>query len=117
MIPRYVGSIALKSLMRMIGTLVGGALSVWLVSDYTSSLILFLSVTSLVVAYSNYKLCQFGQSMSPYAHHLTGYTLITIASYGISDPENAWSIGLNRTEETLLGVFAVLLVTGLFWPR
>jgi uncharacterized membrane protein YccC len=117
MIPRYVGSIALKSLMRMIGTLVGGALGVWLVSDYTSSPILFLSVISLVVAYSNYKACQFGQSMSPYAYLLTGFTLMVIASYGISDPENAWSIALNRTEETLLGVFVVLLVTGLLWPR
>jgi uncharacterized membrane protein YccC len=117
MTPRYVGSIALKSLMRMIGTLVGGALGVWLVSDYTSSPILFLSVISLVVAYSNYKICQFGRSMSPYAYHLTGFTLLTIASYGISDPENSWSIALNRTEETLLGVFVVLLVTGLFWPR
>ena len=117
MIPRYVGSIALKSLMRMIGTLVGGALGVWLISDYTSSPILFLSVISLVVAYSGYKLCQFGRSMSPYAYHLTGFTLVTIASYGISDPENAWSIALNRTEETLLGVFVVLLITGLFWPR
>jgi uncharacterized membrane protein YccC len=117
MTPRYVGSIALKSLMRMIGTLVGGALGVWLVSDYTSSPILFLSVISLVVAYSNYKVCQFGPSMSPYAYHLTGFTLVTIASYGIADPENAWSIALNRTEETLLGVVVVLLVTGLFWPR
>jgi uncharacterized membrane protein YccC len=117
MIPRYVGSIALKSLMRTIGTLVGGALRVWLVSDYTSSPILFLSVISLVVAYSNYKLCQFGRSMSPYAYHLTGFTLITIASFGISDPENAWSIALNRTEETLLGVVVVLLIGGLFWPR
>ncbi len=70
----------------MIGTLVGGALGVWLVSDYTSSPILFLSVISLVVAYSNYKACQIGLSMSPYAHHLTGFTLVTIASYGISDP-------------------------------
>ena len=117
MIPRYVGSIALKSLLRMIGTLVGGALGVWLVSDYTSSPILFLSVISLVVAYSGYKLCQFGRSMSPYAYHLTGFTLVTIASYGISDPEHAWSIALNRTEETLLGVFVILLITGLFWPR
>jgi uncharacterized membrane protein YccC len=117
MTPRYVGSIALKSFMRMIGTLVGGALGVWLVSDYTSSPILFLSVISLMVAYSNYKACQIGPSMSPYAHHLTGFTLVTIASYGVSDPENAWSIALNRTEETLLGVFVVLLVTGLFWPR
>jgi uncharacterized membrane protein YccC len=117
MIPRYVGSIALKSLMRMIGTLVGGALGVWLVSDYTSSPILFLSVISLVVAYSNYKLCQFGRSMTPYAYHLTGFTLVTIASFGISDPENAWSIALNRTEETLLGVVVVLLLGGLFWPR
>ena len=89
MIPRYVGSIALKSLLRMIGTLVGGVVGVWLVSDYTSSPILFLSVISLVVAYSGYKLCQFGQSMSSYAYHLTGYTLMGIASYGISESENA----------------------------
>ena len=101
MIPRYVGSI-------VIGTLVGGALGVCLVSDYTSSPILFLSMISLVFAYSGYKLCQFGRGMSPYAYHLTGFTLVTIASYGISDPEHAWSIALNRTEETLLGVFIVL---------
>jgi hypothetical protein len=55
--------------------------------------------------------------MTPYAYHPTGFTLVTIASYGISDSENAWSIALNRTEETLLGVFVVLLVTGVFWPR
>ncbi len=37
MVHYYPGSIALKSLFRFVGTLVGASLGVWLVSDYFSA--------------------------------------------------------------------------------
>src|SRR6476660_3075260 len=48
MVVQYPGSIALKSLFRFVGTLVGASLGVWVVSDYTSAPVLFLSLTFLV---------------------------------------------------------------------
>ncbi len=37
MIVQYPGSIALKSLFRFVGTLIGASLGVWVVSDYASA--------------------------------------------------------------------------------
>src|SRR5262249_33903743 len=39
------------------------------------------------------------------------------ATYGIQDPTDAWSIGLNRALEILVGSFSSLAVTGIIWPR
>jgi uncharacterized membrane protein YccC len=55
MVHYYPGSIALKSLFRFVGTLVGASLGVWLVSDYLSAPVLFLSVTFLVMCFASYK--------------------------------------------------------------
>ena len=49
MVHYYPGSIALKSLFRFVGTLVGASLGVWLVSDYLSAPVLFFRVTSPLV--------------------------------------------------------------------
>src|SRR5580704_59064 len=78
MVVQYPGSIALKSLFRFVGTLVGASLGVWLVSDYLSAPVLFLSVTFVVMCFASYKVGHLGPTMAPYAYLLTGLTLITI---------------------------------------
>src|ERR1700757_4906561 len=80
MVHPHPGSIALKSLFRAVGTLVGASLGVWLVSDYLSSPILFLSVTFLVMCLASYKVGQLSSAMAPYAYFLTGVTLIVVES-------------------------------------
>jgi uncharacterized membrane protein YccC len=117
MVVQYPGSIALKSLFRFVGTLVGASLGVWLVSDYLSSPILFLSVTFVVMCFASYKVGHLGPTMAPYAYLLTGLTLITIESSGLTQADKAWFVALSRTEEIFVGIIAVLIVTPLFGLR
>jgi uncharacterized membrane protein YccC len=114
---RYVGSIAVKAIMRVIGTIAGGLLGVWLVGDYTSTPVIFVPVLFLVIALASYKFGQLGVRQVPYAYFLLGLTTLTIATNGVADPANAWQIGLDRTEEILVGIMSSLLVTTLVWPR
>jgi len=117
MVHPHPGSIALKSLFRVVGTLAGASLGVWLVSDYVSSPILFLSVTFLVMGLASYKVGQLSSAMAPYAYFLTGVTLIVVESSAIAQPDQAWFIALSRAEETFVGIAAVLITNPLFRPR
>jgi uncharacterized membrane protein YccC len=117
MVHPHPGSIALKSLFRVVGTLAGASLGVWLVSDYLSSPILFLSVTFLVMCLASYKVGQLSSAMAPYAYFLTGVTLIIVESTAITQPDNAWFVALSRAEETFVGIGAVLIINPLFGLR
>ena len=112
-----VGAFAFKAIMRVTGTIAGALVGIWLVGDYTSTPAIFLSVFFLVMAFAGYKYGQVGARQVPYAYFLLGLTTLTIATDGVTDPAQAWQIGLDRTEEILLGVISSLLVTSLLWPR
>ena len=113
----YVGSITLKAILRVVGTIVGALLGIWLVGDYTSTPVIFLTVVFFVVAFCSYKFGQFPASQVPYAYFLVGLTMISVATYGVDAPAQVWQTGLNRTLEILVGVISSLLVTTLVWPR
>jgi Fusaric acid resistance protein family len=55
--------------------------------------------------------------MAPYGYLLAGLTLITIESSGLTQPDNAWSVALSRTEEIFVGIITVLIITPLFRLR
>jgi uncharacterized membrane protein YccC len=114
---QFVGSIALKAIMRVIGTIAGALVGVWLVGDYTSTPAIFLPVLFLVMAFASYKYGQLGARQVPYAYYLLGFTALTVATDGVTDPARAWQIGLDRTEEILVGIMSSLLVMSIIWPR
>src|SRR5580704_7687527 len=114
---QFVGSIAFKGIMRVTGTVAGALVGVWLVGDYTSTPAIFLPVLFLVMAFASYKFGQLGARQIPYAYFLLGFTALTIATDGVTDPAQAWQIGLDRTEEILVGIMSSLLVTSILWPR
>src|ERR1700736_5358289 len=114
---RCVGSIAVKAIMRVIGTIAGALVGVWLVGDYTSTPAIFLPVLFLVMAFASYKFGQLGARQVPYAYFLLGLTTLTVATNGVTDPAQAWQIGLDRTEEILVGIMSSLLGTSVLWPR
>jgi uncharacterized membrane protein YccC len=113
----YVGSIALKAIMRLLGTIGGALVGIWLAGNYTSTPVIFLTVLFLVMAFAGYKFGQFPASQVPYAYFLVGITTIAVVTYGVAAPDQVWQIGLNRAEEILLGAGVSLLVTTLVWPR
>src|SRR3984893_360419 len=114
---RFVGSIAVKAIMRVIGTIAGALVGIWLVGDYTSTPAIFLPVLFLVVALASYQFGQLGARQVPYAYFLLGLTTLTVATDGVTDPAQAWQIGLDRSEEILVGIMSSLLVTSVLWPR
>jgi uncharacterized membrane protein YccC len=113
----FVGSTALKAIYRCVGTIGGAFLGVWLVGTYASTPVLFLLLIFVILGIAVYKFGQFPGSQAPYAYYLVGITTLTVATYGIQDPSQAWSIGLNRALEILVGSFSSLAVTSVIWPR
>jgi uncharacterized membrane protein YccC len=113
----YVGSITVKAIMRVVGTIGGALMGIWLAGDYTSTPAIFLPVFFLVLTFAGYKFGQFPASQVPYAYFLVGLTTLSVVTYGVTDPANVWQIGLNRTLEILDGAISALIVTTLLWPR
>src|SRR6516225_9969138 len=91
---QYVGSMALKAVMRITGTIAGAIIGVWLVGDYTSTPAIFLPLLFLVMAISSYKFGQVGARQVPYAYFLVGLTTLTVVTNGLPVPDQAWYIGL-----------------------
>ena len=114
---QYVGSIAVKAIMRLIGTIGGALVGIWLVGNYASTPVIFLTVLFFVVGFATYKFGQFPASQVPYAYFLVGVTTVAVATYGVADPGDVWEIGLDRALEILVGAGSSLLVTTLVWPR
>ena len=117
MTSQYTGSIAVKAILRTLGTIAGALVGVWLVGDYTSSPAIFLPVFFLVLAITSYKYGQFGARQVPYAYYLLGLTTLSVVTNGIATPDQVWQVGIDRTEEILLGVMVALFVSTVLWPR
>ena len=54
----YVGSIAVKAIMRVVGTIGGALIGIWLIGDYVSTAEIFLPLFFVVLTFAGYK---FGQ--------------------------------------------------------
>ena len=95
----YVGSTLVKAMLRCVGTIAGAFIGIWLVGSYTSTPVLFLLFFFIILGIAVYKFGQYPGSQAPYAYYLAGLTTLTVATYGIQDPYDAWMIGLNRALE------------------
>ena len=114
MLAQYVGAVAEKSMLRLIGTVSGGIIGYVLTGSLQQQPVMYLLAIGTVVG-----VCTifYGQSRAPYAFLLCGLTTMIVASSGMGDPDNSWSKALARTEEVTVGVIASLLVTAVLWPR
>ena len=117
MLGDYVGTAAVKAITRVVGTIAGAIVGVWLVGNYTSTPLVFLPVLFVVMAHATYQFGHFGLRQFPYTYFLLGLTTLVIATDGIATPDQAWQLGLYRTEEILAGVISALLVSSILWPR
>jgi hypothetical protein len=112
-----VGPVALIAIMQVAGAVAGALIGIWLVGDYASTPLIFLTLFFFVVAFAAYKFGQFPASQFPLAYFLAGLSTISVTTYGIADPAQVWQTGLYRGLEILDGAMSALLVTTLLWPR
>jgi p-hydroxybenzoic acid efflux pump subunit AaeB len=111
---QYVGAIGPRSVARVVGTIIGGFIGVWLVGNYEQDRLFFLSFTFGFLWLCMY---MYGGTFFPYSFFLLANTLITVSASGIFDPIDAWTVGIARTLEILTGVVSVIIVSNLLWPR
>ena len=111
---QYIGAIAEKSFLRMVGTVVGGVLGYLLTALFEQEPFIYLSLLALLVGFSA---AMFGQNRYPYAFLLVALTACVVSSKGMQDPQNSYVFMIQRIQEVWIGIIAVMLVQSLIWPR
>jgi uncharacterized membrane protein YccC len=114
MLAQFVGAVAEKSVMRVIGTIAGGVIGYLLTAGLEQQPVLYLLLVGSVVGFGT---AMFGYTKYPYAFLLCAMTTMIVASNGMSDPAFSWQPALWRIVEVCVGVVAAVLVTSLIWPR
>jgi hypothetical protein len=114
---QHVGAIGVKVIMRIVGTIGGAVIGVWLIGSYDTAPVLMLTGIFVVVALGTYKFGQYPASQTPYAYFLVALTLLSVSTYGVPAPDQVWQTGLNRALENMDGALSALVVTTVLWPR
>jgi len=112
--PKFVGAIAEKTLLRIVGALAGAVIGYLITGSLEQSPVLFLATMGTLVAFTT---AMFGGTLVPYGFRQAGYTATLVAAQGLSNPDFSWKVGLARCEEILLGIAVTTVVTTLVWPR
>lgn len=114
MVAQYIGAIEEKSILRVVGTVIGGVVGYLLTASFEQDPLIYLSLLGLFVAGTT---AMFGQARYPYAFLLCAMTAVVVCSNGLGQPEMSWQFMIWRIQEVCIGILAVLLVQSLLWPR
>jgi uncharacterized membrane protein YccC len=114
MFAQFVGAVAEKAVMRVIGTVIGGVIGYLLTAGLEQQPVIYLLSVGGVVGFGT---AMFGYTKYPYAFLLGALTTMVVASNGMSDPNFSWRAALTRVEEVNVGVISAVLVSSLLWPR
>ena len=114
MFAQFVGAVAEKSVMRLIGTAAGGVIGYLLTASLEQQPILYLLLVGGVVGFGT---AMFGYTKYPYAFLLCALTTMVVASNGMNNPSFSWKPALERIEEVSVGVISAVIITSLIWPR
>jgi uncharacterized membrane protein YccC len=111
---QYVGAIAEKSILRVIGTVVGALIGIWLIGCHGSDPVFVMVGCFLIAAFGT---MMFGGNFYPYAFFLSALTTLVVVNNTMTDPSQAWRVGVARVEEICVGIMASMFVTAIIWPR
>ena len=93
MFAQFVGAVAEKSVLRLIGTAAGGVIGYLLTASLEQQPILYLLLVGGVVGFGT---AMFGYTKYPYAFLLCALTTMVVASNGMNNPSFSWKPALER---------------------
>src|SRR5229473_5073239 len=109
------GLVLAKSFYRIIGTVVGAAGALVLVSLFAQERVLFLGALAIWIG-----LCTFAskhaRNFAAYGFVLSGYTAAIVGIPGALDPGNAFFTAVARVTEILLGIMTTAAISHLVLP-
>ncbi|MFA6970607.1 MAG: FUSC family protein [Gallionella sp.] len=110
------GMVFTKSFYRLLGTLVGIAVSFLLVALFAQERVLFLLYMALWIGFCTAGSMVFRNHQS-YGFVLAGYTLCIVGLPATINPALTFSIGVTRISEILIGLFCATIVSDLIFPQ
>src|SRR6202043_1616946 len=109
------GLVLAKSFYRLIGTLIGAAVALLLVSLFAQERVLFLGALALWIG-----LCTFGsqyaRNFAAYSFVLSGYTVAIVGIPGALDAGNAFYTATARVTEISLGIIISATISHIVLP-
>ena len=114
----FLGATIERGLTRLLGTLAGAVIGLWLVTNFAEHQLLFLVFIFFFCAWCMYM----GQGpLYPYSFMLGAVTSLIVAlpalNAGQAAPFEVWQNALYRTLETILGIIVSMVVQSVFWPN
>ena len=114
--PQQSGLVLAKSFYRIIGTVIGAAVALFLVSLCAQERVLFLGGLALWIG-----LCTFGsqyaRNWAAYSFVLSGYTVAIVGIPGALDAGNAFYTATGRVSEISLGIIVAATVSHVVLPE
>jgi hypothetical protein len=109
------GLVLAKSFYRVIGTVIGAAVALFLVALFAQERVLFLGALALWIG-----LCTFGsqyaRNFAAYSFVLSGYTVAIVGIPGAFDAGNAFYIATARVTEISLGIIVTATISHIVLP-
>jgi uncharacterized membrane protein YccC len=113
--PQQSGQVLAKSFYRIIGTVIGAAVALFLVALCAQERVLFLGGLALWIG-----LCTFGsqyaRNWAAYSFVLSGYTVAIVGIPGALDAGNAFYTATGRVTEISLGIIVAATVSHVVLP-
>lgn len=110
------GMVFAKSYYRLLGTLVGIAVSFILVSVFAQERVLFLLCMALWIGFCTAGSMVYRNHQS-YGFVLAGYTLCIVGLPATLNPELTFSTGVTRISEILIGLLCATVISDLIFPQ
>jgi uncharacterized membrane protein YccC len=114
--PQQSGQVLAKSFYRIIGTVIGAAVALFLVGLCAQERVLFLGGLALWIGVCTFG-SQYAKNFAAYAFVLSGYTAAIVGIPGALDAGNAFYIATGRVTEISLGIIVAATVSHVVLPN
>ncbi|MBU2832634.1 FUSC family protein [Acidithiobacillus ferriphilus] len=110
------GMVLAKGFYRALGTIIGSAVSVGLVSAFAEERVLFLLGLTIWVGFCTAG-ARYFRNFQAYAFVLAGYTAVLVALPAAVQPLNTFNITISRVSDVLVGIVIASLVSAIVFPQ
>src|SRR5882724_3788854 len=109
------GLVLAKSFYRIIGTVIGAAGALLLVSLFAQERVLFLGTLAIWIGICTFA-SKYARNFASYGFVLSGYTVAIVGITGALDPGNAFFVAVARVTEISLGIMTTAAISQLVLP-
>jgi len=113
--PELSGPVFAKAFYRIIGTVIGAAIALLLVSLFAQERVLFLGALALWIGSCTFG-SQFARNFTAYSFVLSGYTAAILGIPAALEPDAAFYIASARITEVCLGIIVAAAVNRIVLP-